>query len=515
MISNSFILSFFIALIQKINNLYQNSITAKIVKAAIACIKTFIDNSKIINFVSRRDYYTKVWEHSLLYKLIYNLANFIPKWLNKLYLKYESYFESSIIMKFLMGLLRRIEIVVAAFIAIAIIVPHEKWDNRYLTMIALGLAAMFFLKIIVHKFEYFNIKALDFALIIFAGAVLISAIFSFFPSLSVRFLVFYATSFIMLLVMVSSLKTERSINLFIEIVLMGVTFTGLYGIYQDKVIGIAVNPAYTDVMSNSNAQGRVFSTLQNPNNFAELLIMMLPFYMVVILNSKNVYKKIAYSLMAIPPLISFIGTGTRSAWICFLVCAIIFAFFKNKKLIPLLLFAGLLCIPFVPESIYRRIVSLTSSDKSANYRVQIYQTIWPMLKDYWKTGVGLGTDTFIDICENYYQYTKQPKPPPHSHNLYVQLWLETGILGIASFVWFVVRTVKKCIISLSDKTESGLNNILIGGICGTLGVLAMGIPEYIWFYPRVMFMFWVLVGIILSALSISKMKRDGISQKSI
>jgi len=515
LISNSFILSFFIALIQKIKNLYQNSLTARIVRAVFACIKTFLDNSKIINFVSRRDYYTKVWEHSLLYNIIYNLANSIPKWINKLYLKYETYFASSIFVKFLIGILRRIEILVAAFVALAIIVPHEKWNNIYLTMIALVLATMFFIKIIVHKFEYFNIKALDFALIIFAVVVLISAIFSFFPSLSTRFLVFYATCFIMLLVMVSSLKTERSLNLFIEIVLIGVTFTGLYGIYQDKVIGIAVNPAYTDLITNSNPQGRVFSTLQNPNNFAELLIMMLPFYMVVILNSKKIYKKIAYSLMAIPPLISFIGTGTRAAWIVFLVCAMIFAFFKNKKLIPLLFFAGLLCIPFVPESIYRRIMSLTSSDKSASYRIMIYKTVWPMLKDYWITGVGLGTDTFIDVCENYYQYTKQPKPPPHSHNLYMQIWLETGILGVTSFIWFAVRTVKKCIISLSDKTESGLNNILIAGICGTLGVLAMGIPEYIWFYPRVMFMFWVLVGVILSALSISRMKREGISQKSI
>jgi CRISPR/Cas system-associated endonuclease Cas3-HD len=43
----------------------------------------------------------------------------------------------------------------------------------------------------------------------------------------------------------------------------------------------------------------------------------------------------------------------------------------------------------------------------------------------------------------------------------------------------------------------------------------MGFAEYIWYYPRVMLIFWVAVAIVLAALSISMRKREGISHKSV
>ncbi|MDP4179981.1 MAG: O-antigen ligase family protein [Bacillota bacterium] len=510
-IKNSLIISFIYTLMQKLQIAYKESMIAKCVAFLSLHLKRMCDNSAILKFIKRRDYYSKVIEHSLIFKLLDNAINFLPKLLNALYQKYDKIFSESMIVKLAINLLRRFETIIALSVVFILLVPDKKWNNGYSTIIVLVLLAMFFTKIIFHKFESFNIKAMDFALILFMICVALAAGTSYFPKDSMKYALFIFTCFLLVIIIISTLKTERSINVFIEIMLLGVTLTGLYGIYQAKILGVPVDPSYTDLVTNSNAQGRIYSTVGNPNNYAEILLMTIPFYFAVVLNSKTKLKKVIFSLLAVPPFLSLVWTGARSAWICFLGSLLIFVFFKNKKLLPLFLILGLMCVPFIPQSIYRRITSLTSSDTSAQYRVKIYQTILPMFKEYWKMGVGLGTDAFRNICQNFYQYTG--KVPPHAHNTFLQIWLEMGLSGIIAFVWFIARIVKKSIINLSNKAEGNINNILIAGICSIVSVLAMGLAEYIWYYPRVMIIFWVSTSIVLSGLSIANRRREGISQK--
>lgn len=511
-LKNSFIIGFIIILVQKLQIAYNESVTAKVAAYLSSKFKILSANSSILNFIKRRDFYSRVLEHSFFVSVFEKALNIIPRFLNTYYTKYGHIFAESLIVRFAVNILRRIEIVIALSIVYIISVPDEKWYNMYTTIIVLALGAMFFAKTIFHRFESFNVKGLDFALLLFMLCVVLSVGNSFFPMDSMRFLLFFLTCFLLVIVIVSAINTERSINSFIEIMLWGVTFTGLFGIYQAKIVGIPVNPAFIDLVTNSDAKGRVFSTVGNPNNYAELLLMTIPFYFAVVLNSKTVFKKILYLLLAVPPLISLVWTGTRAAWLCFAGSVLIFVFFKNKKLLPLVILAGIAFIPFMPQSIYRRLMSLTQADTSAMYRIKIYQTIMPMFTEYWKAGVGLGTDVFMGVCKNYYQYTA--KVPPHVHNLYIQIWIEMGIMGIATFVWFIGRLVKKCILSLSNKAEANINNILIAGICSIVSVLVMALAEYIWYYPRVMLIFWVIVAIVLAALSITMRKREGISNKA-
>ncbi|HOV26237.1 MAG TPA: O-antigen ligase family protein [Pseudobacteroides sp.] len=512
-LKNSLVIGFIVTLIQRLQVAYKESLIAKIAAYLSTKFRELTDNSKIISFVKRRDYYSRVLEHSFFISLFDKAMNVIPRFLNTYYTKYGNIFSESIIVRFAINILRRMEIILALSLVFIIIVPHENWNNLYTTIIALALTAMLFLRIVFHRFESFNVKALDFALILFMLCVLLATGNSFFPKESMRFLIFFATCFLFVIVIVSSVNTERSLNNFIEILLIGVTITGLYGIYQAKILGIPVDPSYTDIITNSDAKGRVFSTVGNPNNYAEILLMTIPFYFAVVLNSKSLIKKIVYSLLAVPPLISLVWTSSRSAWLCFAGSVLIFVYFKNKKLLPLFILAGIAFMPFMPQSIYRRLMSLTQADTSAQYRVKIYKTVIPMFVEYWKAGIGLGTDVFMGICRNYYQYTS--KVPPHSHNLFLQVWIETGLMGIVSFVWFIGRLIKKCILNLSNKTDANINNILIAGICSVIGVSVMGFAEYIWYYPRVMLIFWVAVAIVLAALSISMRKREGISHKSV
>jgi O-antigen ligase len=92
----------------------------------------------------------------------------------------------------------------------------------------------------------------------------------------------------------------------------------------------------------------------------------------------------------------------------------------------------------------------------------------------------------------------------HSHNTYVQIWIETGILGIISFLAALINWFKRSSAWIVDKDcPNDLKNIIMAGVAGIIGVLVFGLVDYIWFYPRVMVVFWAVIGVTIAAVKIA------------
>ncbi|MEI3580905.1 MAG: hypothetical protein V8Q30_13475 [Acutalibacteraceae bacterium] len=60
--------------------------------------------------------------------------------------------------------------------------------------------------------------------------------------------------------------------------------SSLYGVYQ-RIQGVEANEAYVDVTVNAGMPGRVESYFDNPNTFAEVLILLLPLVLALILSA--------------------------------------------------------------------------------------------------------------------------------------------------------------------------------------------------------------------------------------
>lgn len=496
----------------KINYAYENSLTHKVIDKLVKTIILLITNSVIFGFFLRIGNLNKWWENSLLFRIINAVLTVPSNLLKKLYRKKEAVFRESLFFRVLSLILHRFEIVVALVLVITLVVPHEKWSNIYSTIFAIILLGSLFICTIIKKNSYFNLRAIDFSLIVFMLVTALSWYTSINRGSSLRFFVINVTCFMFVLIIVSSIRNEKSLGNFVELILVGVFAISLYGLWQVVTDSVPFDPSLTSVTQNEGMPGRVFSTMFNPNNFAEILVIMLPFYAAVVFNAKTFVKKAVFTIMALPPLVVLFFTGSRSGWIAFAVFMLVYTFLKNKRLLPFLLIAGILAVPFLPQHIYRRIQTLfkLSSDSSAQYRIKIIKTSWPMLKEFYLTGVGLGTDVFMSVVDNYKQYAS--KVPVHTHVLYMQIWVEMGIMGILSFMWFLFRTVKNAVTSILEKNNKYFDNMLIAGVASLLGILSMASVEYIWYYPRVMLFFWVDTAIILSVLSIIRIRRNKLSE---
>jgi O-antigen ligase len=140
-----------------------------------------------------------------------------------------------------------------------------------------------------------------------------------------------------------------------------------------------------------------------------------------------------------------------------------------------------------------------SGDSSISSRTAIYKAGFEVIKARPLQGAGLGSDAVAQYVREHGLFLSNAKFT-HSHNLYIQVAAETGILGILSFLGAMAQTFKRAFMSLGKDKER--KAIIAAGVSGLFGVLICAIADYPWFYPRVMLMFWLLFGIIAAAIGI-------------
>ena len=167
-----------------------------------------------------------------------------------------------------------------------------------------------------------------------------------------------------------------------------------------------------------------------------------------------------------------------------------------------------LVIPFLPDSIITRLSTIFNShDSSASHRIRTWQSLLPMLRDHGFTGIGMGPTTFSDLYPSY-ALTGATKGVYHTQMLYMELFIETGALGFVSFMWLMLRSVKDAAFSLVHCAGRETRGALVGCCASFIGIAVASIFEYIWFYPRVLFAFFILLGICLACIRMCRREKE-------
>ncbi len=408
---------------------------------------------------------------------------------------FRSAYECSVLYRLLDWPATHLEIIIGVAILIHTIIPHERWHNQYTLLLVFCIFVLYLVRLVHDGSCSVDIRNVDVALVIFALSTLLATITSIAPRASMRAFSFYAVMFLTLFIMVNTLKTERQIKSLMNMIIAAVALASIYGIWQ-YVNKIPVDPRMVDLRY-SRGVSRVFSTMGNPNDYAAYLLLTMPYFIVALLESKSKKAKLFLSALTVLVLVNLVLTSTRAAWIAFAIGVFVFVFLKNRRLIPLLIILGVISIPFLPESIISRL-RYVGKDSSSLYRIDIWKSSLAMLKDYWITGIGLGPEAAMELFAKY----SSMQTPAHSHMLPIEIWLEMGLAGIGSFVWFVARMVKKGFVSIYSTKNTFLNSLIAASVASYAAILAMGLTDYVLFYPRTMNMFWFNTGIFIAAVNL-------------
>ncbi|MCI8387306.1 MAG: hypothetical protein HFE63_02425 [Clostridiales bacterium] len=272
------------------------------------------------------------------------------------------------------------------------------------------------------------------------------------------------------------------------------TMVSLYGLYQN-FFG-QVERTWQDSDMFSEIEGRVVSTFENPNVLAEYLIMVLPLMLAVFIIKKTPMTRFLMFMSMAVTGGCLIYTWSRGAWLGFLIGILLFMLIYSKNTLTVMLF-GVLGVPFLPfilpDSITQRFLSIGNlGDSSTSYRVYIWKGVTNMLGDYFTTGIGIGNDSFRLVYPRY--ALSGIETAPHSHNLYLQILVEIGIVGLIVFIAAMFFYVQSCFTLQANESRS--SKLLSAAImCGILAVLAQGMTDYIWYNYRVFLMFWLVLGL--------------------
>lgn len=255
---------------------------------------------------------------------------------------------------------------------------------------------------------------------------------------------------------------------------------------------------------------RAVSVFNNPNILGVYLAAMFPLSLMLTNSCFEKKIKVLGFISSLYIIVSVIFTYSRSAWLGLFVGAVMYAVIVSPKGWLILLPAGIVTVSLAlifPDTIGARLINFASiSDSANNYRIDVWNSSWNLLCDTWLFGIGWGEEAFRTAYINY--GTDGTQYAMHSHSLYMQIAIQTGVCGIFVFVLSIVSIFKKCF-SIFSKGDSGNVLTLYSGasISGAVAVLFTGIFDYTWYNFRVFFIFWALLAFACAAANVGEDER--------
>jgi O-antigen ligase len=199
----------------------------------------------------------------------------------------------------------------------------------------------------------------------------------------------------------------------------------------------------------------------------------------------------AFVLIALPAtLLSF----SRGGYLALLVIAILLALTHRARLwlVPAILIGAFAVSRIAP--IATRIgheIDLADPNNSLEQRFRLWGATLRMMRDHPIFGTGLsGFKRTIDAYRNGV-YTEDLIYP---HNILLNFWTETGVLGVAAFAWILVQGLRGAWISWRNGAATWAP-LQLGVLLMLIGVVVHGLVDVPYWKNDLSLEFWVFLGL--------------------
>lgn len=368
-------------------------------------------------------------------------------------------------------------------------VPHGAWNNLYAVLFALAALAVYWVDCAAGKREALNPGALGWAAPGFLLMTLLCTLWAQDKAGNLRVALFFWTGFLLAYLTAAQFRRRderRTAAAVLYITLLGISLYGL----RNYFFGAEAS----DVPIDGVIYRRLGATLEHGINCGEFIAMALPIALVWALRAPTVKRRVLLTLPLLLPCAAMLLTYARTGWIMLALSLAVLLWYKKKILLLPAAALGIAALFLLPESLQARFLSMLDfSNASASGRFVLWRECFALWKDNFLLGIGLGPENFYAAYAPYATGLLDFQPP-HSNMLYLDIFLSTGLPGGILFCCFFfgmfvrLSRARRAIPAAQSRWEA---QALIAALAGAaLG----GIPEYIWFYPRVLFFWCALFG---------------------
>ena len=478
-------------------SIYDDSMVHRVLAVVGRWCSRQIDESRVLRVLCREGMVARAWPESCLCRLLTWLVNLPGSLLHRLYGTLQATFEDSFFARLAFSMGEQTAVAQSWLIMLLWVIPFSHWNNAYSLMGFAMLLVLFHAGAMHQRNMRLDLANIGFYPLILFAAMFLGVLLSYAPSLSLRFLFYHISAALCVLVTVSAVRTEEDLKRLAAGGAVCVAVSGAYGVLQ-RIQGIEVNASYVDLKVNAGMPGRVYSFFDNPNTFAEVLILLLPLVLALILCSRHLISRlIACGIFAVG--VAALGmTYSRASWVGIACAMVVMVFLWRPKLIPAFVLLCCVAIPFLPSTIWNRILTIANpADSSTSSRIPLYQAALEVIRNRPITGAGLGTAATQRYIADYNLYHAEA-PFVHSHNFYLEVWIQAGLLGVVGFVSSMLWNIKRTAHAVRHCESSAARTIACAAASAMCGSMVCGLADYLWNYPRVMCIFWFVFAMALA-----------------
>lgn len=129
--------------------------------------------------------------------------------------------------------------------------------------------------------------------------------------------------------------------------------------------------------------------------------------------------------------------------------------------------------------------------------MNVWAAVVEMIRDRPILGIGPGNDAFNKI---YPLYMRPRYSALSAYSLFLEIAVETGFVGLLTFLWLLVVTFNQGVQQLSRLRASANPQAfwLMGAIASMAGTIAHNLVDTVIYRPEISTLWWLMVAIIAS-----------------
>lgn len=237
-----------------------------------------------------------------------------------------------------------------------------------------------------------------------------------------------------------------------------------------------------------NSVYAITASFNHYNDFGAYLVVILSLVFALFISTQEKLYKSALFLLAVLLEVCLLLTFSRGAWLGF-ICVFFLMLFISRKFTEVISIMLAFIILIISLPITRERWAFIFSIGGDASRFDLWKLTFSMIKENPFLGKGIGTfmDHFSQRAPNLYTQ--------YAHNCFLQIWAETGIFSLSSFLTFITLLLFRGIAVFKKNN----NYILLGISCGIFGFLVHSFFDTHLYSLQLSVLFWSMAGILVAA----------------
>ena len=351
-----------------------------------------------------------------------------------------------------------------------------------------------------------------------ALAYFISVLFSQYPGLSlVAFIGKFLKVVLLYFSFIEAFRNEKQIRIFLILFLASAFITVTSGLIQHYT-GRDFLKGHLIGTENSVSSERISSLFSTANALGAYLLpvfgLVIHFLYAAIARRKSwvLIAVCTFFLVLLLPCLCW--TYSRSSWIGYLIILFVMVWMDYRKVF----YAGILLLVFIfffmPSlNNVRHLYLINDNNGSAQQESDesvFGKGVFSFLEQggsgrsaYWKKAIsiirsspflGTGLNTYTRILKR----DKNPNAWWYAHNCYLQMAAETGLVGLACFLWMLFVLLWHGFNNCTQIKDPWLLAFLQGGLSGLCGFLVQSFFDNTFYTVQLGMLMWLIIGLIVA-----------------